>query len=135
MEKRRFVIKFTEDKFRKPLTYHLIKEYDLKVNILRATITEGQEGRLLVEIEAELNNIQKGINYLKSEGVNVIPIEKQLNINSDNCIHCGACTAVCFSEALTMDTLTWEININKEKCVACGLCVKACPIKVINIGF
>ena len=44
----RFTIKFPPESSKIPLTYHLIKDYDFMVNILRATISGEQEGRLLM---------------------------------------------------------------------------------------
>ena len=133
--KRRFTIKFGANTANKPLTYHLIKDFDLKVNILRAAINEGQEGRLLLEVEAEAENLEKGLDFLKAEGVTIIPQEQQTLIDLERCIHCGACTAVCFSGALTMNRETWELNLDSEKCIACGLCVTACPLKIITVEF
>jgi ferredoxin len=135
MLKKRFVVRFPADSSNKPLTYHLIRDFDLKINILKATIDEGQEGRLLIEIEADKDNVEAGIKFLKDEGVTVVPIEKQLHLDQDKCVHCGACTAVCFTNALSLNRETWELDFAKDKCVVCGLCVKACPIKIIEIGF
>ena len=50
-----------------------------------------------------------------------------------NCIHCGSCTAVCFSGALTMSRATNEMVFNPEKCVVCELCLKACPLRLFSI--
>ncbi len=135
MLKKRFIMKFPAESSDKPLTYHLIKEYDLRINILRATINAGKEGKLLMEVEALEHNIQEGIDFLEREGVTVTPLEKQLHIDEDDCIHCGACTAVCFPDALSLNNETWELDFAKEKCVVCGLCVNACPLKIIEIGF
>ncbi|MBZ4686523.1 MAG: methionine transporter [Clostridiales bacterium] len=133
--KRRFTMKFQPESTKKPLTYHLIKDYNLKVNILRADITEGQEGRLLMEVEASKADLDKGLKFLESEGVTIIPLDQHLKWDKDNCIHCGACTAVCFSGALQMDRNTWEVNKDSEKCIVCGLCVSACPLKIITVEF
>jgi len=133
--KRRFLINFPAERSQKPLTYHLIKDFDWRINILRATITEGKEGRLLIEVEAKKQDMERGISFLEEEKVSVNPMEKQLYIDMDKCIHCGACTATCFSEALFLDKETWELTFDKSKCVVCGLCAKACPIGIIKLGF
>lgn len=135
MIKRRFTMKFPSSTTKKPLTYHLIKDYDLKVNILRAAITEGQEGRLLMEVEADKEDLEKGLDFLEKEGVTIIPLDQQMRWDKDKCIHCGSCTAVCFSGALHVDRNTWEVLLDSEKCVACGLCVSACPLKIISVEF
>lgn len=133
--KRRFTIKFPPEATTKPLTYHLIKDYDFKVNILKAKITEGKEGRLLLEVEAGEEKIAAGMKFLEGEGITIIPIDQHLKRRSEDCIHCGACTAVCFSGALSIDRETWEVVLDYDKCVVCGLCVTACPLSIISVEF
>lgn len=91
----RFTIKFPPESSKIPLTYHLIKDYDFMVNILRATISGEQEGRLLMEVEAEPDKLEQGLAFLKSHNVTIIPLNQQITVDQDRCIHCGACTAVC----------------------------------------
>ena len=105
------------------------------VNILRAAITGDQEGRLLIEVEAEPDKLEQGLAFLKSHNVTIIPLDQQIKIDKDRCIHCGACTAVCFSGALLLDRTNWEMVFDSEKCVMCGLCVTACPLRIIRAEF
>jgi len=135
MKKVRFILEFPPECSDKPLTYHLVKDYDLKVNILRGTITAGKEGKLLIEVEAEEDNIEKGLKFLTGQGVEIKPISQQVVVDEEKCIHCGACTAVCFSGALDLDRNEWKLVFEPEKCVACELCVTACPLRLINVGF
>ncbi len=44
------VLRFPADTVNEPITYILIKEYDVQVNILNADITHGKEGNLLIEM-------------------------------------------------------------------------------------
>lgn len=133
--KERFILRFPPECSEKPITYYLIKDYDLKVNILRAEITPGKEGRLLIEVEASEDNLRKGIQYLKDELVSAHPLSREITIREEECVHCGLCTAVCFSGALEMDRERWELTFNPERCVACELCMKACPLRLINLHF
>lgn len=133
--KRRFTIKFPPESTKIPLTYHLIKDYNLMVNILRAAITGEQEGRLLIEVEAEPDDLEQGLAFLKSHNVTIIPLDQQIRVDTSRCIHCGACTAVCFSGALALDREKWELAFDHEKCVMCGLCVTACPLRIIRAEF
>ncbi len=48
--KRRMVLRFPADSVNEPITYTLIKEYDVIINILNADITHGKEGNLLIEM-------------------------------------------------------------------------------------
>jgi len=134
--KRRFTIKFAPEAARKPITFKLIKDYNFEVNILKASITEGQEGRLLLEVSAEKENLEDGLEFLEREdGITIIPLDQQLKRNKEECIHCGACTSVCFSGALSIEKESWEVSLDYEKCVVCGLCVEACPMKIISVEF
>ena len=133
--KRRFTIKFPPESAKIPLTYHLIKDYDFMVNILRATISGEHEGRLLMEVEAEPDKLEQGLDFLKSHNITIIPLDQQIILDKDRCIHCGACTAVCFSGALSLDRENWELLFDSEKCVMCGQCVTACPLRIIRAEF
>ncbi len=72
---------------------------------------------------------------MEKEGVKVVPVEKQIYLNKEDCVHCGACTSVCFPGALSMDKESWLLQFEPSKCVVCGLCVFACPLRIINISF
>ncbi len=135
MVKERFTLKFPPESSTKPLTYHLIKDFDLKVNILKAEITAGKEGHLLVEVEGDRSKLQEGLDFLRREKLEVVPINKQVKIKYEECVHCGACTAVCFSGALSMDRDEWKVVFSPDKCVVCELCVNACPLRIISIDF
>jgi ferredoxin len=133
--KERFVLNFPPKSSEKPITYYLVKDFDFKVNILRAEITAGKEGRLLIEVETEEENLKRGLEYLKKEMVQIFPLSREISINKEECVHCGLCTAVCFSGALEMDRRSWELEFSPDKCVACELCIKACPLRLINLHF
>ena len=105
------------------------------VNILRATISGEQEGRLLMEVEAEPDKLEQGLAFQKSHNVTIIPLNQQITVDQDRCIHCGACTAVCLSGALSLDRDNWQLVFDSEKCVMCGLCVSACPLRLIRAEF
>jgi ferredoxin len=135
MKKDRFIMRFPPRTTSRPLTYELIRDYDIKINILKGVITSGKEGRLLVEWEAEEEKFNKGLELLEKEGVEIRPISEQIRLDIDSCVHCGACTAVCFSGALDFDRDTWQLKFMPENCVACGLCAKACPLRLFEIEF
>lgn len=136
MKKVRVILEYPPEVSDKPLIYHLVKDYDLRINILRGTITAGKEGKLLVEVEAEEENLEKGLEFLRREGnINIKLMSQQVVLEEDKCVHCGACTAVCFSGALQMDRKDWKLLFDPEKCLACELCVAACPLQLITVGF
>lgn len=133
--KRRIILRFPPQSGDKPLSYVLVKDYDIRINILKAEVMPGKRGSLLLEMEARQSNLDKGIAYLEGHNVECLPLEKRIQFNSEKCISCGNCTAVCFAGALTMNQVTWKMEFNKELCVACELCVKACPLRLFDIDF
>lgn len=135
MRKKRFVLTFPPEKVEVPLTYNLIKNYDIKINILNADLSAGEEGNLLIEMEGKHSNLKSGVQYIKELGVNIVPLNKKIEFKHKDCIHCGSCTAVCFAGALSIYKPDWKLNFNPEKCVVCELCTKACPLGLFKIDF
>lgn len=131
----RYILSFPPSSSDKPITYRLIRDYDFMVNILRAEITAGKEGRLLIEIEANEDELEKGLDFLKNEGVSIYQLGNEIEINEEECMHCGICTSVCFSGALSMNRKEWKLKFDSDKCVACGLCTEACPLDLISLHF
>ncbi|TCO73787.1 NIL domain-containing protein [Marinisporobacter balticus] len=133
MKKKIFLI-FPPHLTDQPITYNLIKKYDLKTNILSAAINYNTKGTLLLELEGDESNILSGINYLESIGIHIDRIHTTIYWDEKACVHCGVCTAVCPSDALNLDTNSWRLSFNAEKCLGCNLCIKACPLKIITNG-
>jgi L-aspartate semialdehyde sulfurtransferase ferredoxin len=133
--KRRIILRFPPQSGDKPLSYVLVKDYDISINILKAEVMPGKRGSLLLEMEASEENLNKGLAFLEEHQVECQPLDKRINLKKERCINCGNCTAVCFAGALTMNKDTWELEFNKELCIACELCVKACPLKLFEIDF
>jgi L-aspartate semialdehyde sulfurtransferase ferredoxin len=134
MCKNRVELIFKPDIVNKPLTYNLIKIYDIKINIFQAKIYPEEEGHLIVDLMADTPEIlDRGIAYLEKEGVEVKLLEKSIIFNKERCINCGACTGVCKSGALTMDNDTWELVINQDKCLFCEMCISACFVKALSM--
>jgi len=135
MIKKKYVLNFPPESGDKPLSYHLVKDYDIRINILKAEVYPGKRGSLLLEMQGKNENIQKGVEYLTSQNIICEPLDKRIHFRKDECIDCGNCTAVCFAGALTIDKPNWKLNFDKEKCVVCELCITACPLKLFYIDF
>jgi L-aspartate semialdehyde sulfurtransferase ferredoxin len=135
MIKKRYILNFPPESGDKPLSYHLVKDYDIRINILKAEVFPGKMGSLLLELQGKKENIEKGVEYLKSQHVVCEPLDKRIRFNDQKCIDCGNCTAVCFAGALTMNPESWKLDFDKEKCVVCELCITACPLKLFEIDF
>lgn len=117
-----------------PVISNLIRQTTLEVNILRAGIDARKGGFMVVELSGMNDSVEKGIRYLRQWQVEVDRISSRIEHDADNCVHCGACTAVCFSGALVMNG-DCRLEFNPDKCIACGLCLKACPMKLFSSRF
>ena len=136
MAKKRVVLTFPPELTEIPLTYHLVKEFDLAINILKAKITPGEEGKLVLELSnGSLEKIEEGIEYLEKHGVKIQPLSKEIVLDEEECIKCGACTAVCNSNALRMNPDTANLVFDRDRCIVCELCVPACPMRIIKVMF
>ncbi|WP_432408366.1 NIL domain-containing protein [Wukongibacter sp. M2B1] len=128
--KKLLLLSFPTNLTGEPITYTLIKNYDLKINILRASIDYNIEGSLFLEVDGLEEKINLSIEYLKIVGVKVKVIKTAITINEDECVNCGACTSICEVGALTMSD-DWKISFHKDRCLDCKLCIKACPVRAI----
>jgi ferredoxin len=136
MPKKKIVLSFPPGLTEQPLTYHLVKNFDLAINILQARVTPGEAGKMVVELSnGTMENIEAGIDFLVEHGVSVESVSKEIILNEAECINCGSCTAVCRPEALTIKAPDWKLNFDKEKCIVCQMCVKACPMQIIKVSF
>lgn len=135
MQKKRYVLKFPAQSGDMPLSYHLVKDFDIRINILRAEVWPGKTGSLVLELEGTSENLKNGIAYLKENQVTCEPLNKKIAWDHKRCISCGNCTAVCFAGALQMDPVNWELQFDSEKCIVCELCVPACPLNLFKIDF
>ena len=64
---------FPQELIKEPVTFKMAKKYDIIPNIRRARVTE-TIGELVLELDGEEENIEKGIRYLIKLGVDVKPI-------------------------------------------------------------
>jgi len=64
MIKKRYVLNFPPESGDKPLSYHLVRDYDIRINILKAEVYPGKRGSLLLELQGKKENIEKGVQYL-----------------------------------------------------------------------
>lgn len=133
MAKKRLVLTFPPQLIDQPITYHLVKEHDLMVNILRARIAPNEQGRLVVEVSGRKKDLDAGLRYIESLGVGAEPLAQDVRRIEERCIECSACTTVCPTGALSVTRPEMRVSFNHEKCIACELCVPACPYKAMEI--
>lgn len=134
MKKIKVTMYFSVEDIKKPINYHLIKDYNLQLNILHADISINKVGKLTVDMIGEEKDIDAGLRFVEEQGIKYKLFTKSIIWQEESCVHCGACTAVCPSGALQMDKKDWCLTFDKEKCMVCELCVKACPLKVMCVA-
>ncbi len=132
-KKIKVLLKFPAEKSTMPVSYHLVKDYDLIFNIFQAHVRFGKRGELAIELTGEEQNLEKGLQFMRDEGIEVHILSRSIMWNGDSCVHCGACTGVCPTEALTLDENA-QLKFEQEKCIVCELCIKACPISVLYLN-
>lgn len=116
-----------------PMVCNLARIYNLCFNILRAQITPRQEGFLTLEIFGAEEDYNRGIDYLKQQGIKVTPAAQHVARDEDSCTHCGMCTAICPTHALALDMKTRRVVFHADKCSACGMCTRICPVRAMNL--
>ena len=135
MPRKRLDLTFPPRQSLKPVVYHLVKDYDIVPNILRAQIQPGQEGRMLVEVTGKKDRIDAAVDFLLKEGITVSEAASDIVLDEDACVACGLCTAVCRPQALTLAEGDFALVFDKDKCVYCEACVVACPRRAITLKF
>ncbi len=132
MIKQKIVLRFPPHIVEQPTIYHLIKDFDLMVNILRADINPKKEGRLMMELSGEEVNYQRALEWMSDQGLRIMNLEQQIIWREDRCTHCGACTVICPTEALYFERPGMTVRFNDGKCVVCELCLRACPARAME---
>ncbi len=134
MKKARVKLYFPREWTSKPLMSEVILKYGIVFNILNADITYDSAGTIIAEFSGDDKAVNGALDYIDSVGVKYKIYNKSIIRQEDKCIDCGACTAVCPSNALTMDENN-KLVFDKEKCLVCELCIKACPLGIISVEF
>ena len=135
MVSKRIVLHFPDRIVDQPIIYKLVKDYDLKFSILKAEISPGKEGLLIMELSGEPRNYEEGLQYLKDMAVTIQPLSQDIVRSEDRCTHCGACIPLCPTGALKMDPTSRRVSFDNEACVACEYCVKICPLGAMETHF
>ncbi|MDW7650354.1 MAG: NIL domain-containing protein [Bacillota bacterium] len=133
--KRKLVLRFPASVVESPFIYSLAKDFNIVANILQANINPRKEGRMVVELSGEEADYEKGVEFLTSRGVMILPLEQQIVWVEERCTQCGACTVICPTNALWMKRPEMTVAFCGEKCVACEHCLKACPARAVEARY
>jgi L-aspartate semialdehyde sulfurtransferase ferredoxin len=126
-------LRFPVTEVQKPIVCNLARNFDLVFNILNAGILPRKEGFMVLELSGNRKNFKDGVNYLKSQGVDVQNASQEVKRDDAVCTQCGACTAVCPTGALRIRRPEMVVIFDQKKCSVCELCVPACPPRAMKI--
>jgi ferredoxin len=132
---KRIVLHFPSRLIEEPLVFKLVKDYNLTFNIIKASISPGREGLLVMELAGEQRDYDRGIKYLTDNGVRIQSLSQDVTRNEARCTHCGACVTLCPVGAFTVEPGTRRVQFDNTKCVLCEMCVKACPPRAMEVYF
>jgi len=72
--KRRVKLTFPQNLIKEPVIFTMARKYDVLPNIRRARVSD-TIGEMILELEGEEENLEKGIGFLQAQGVEVELIE------------------------------------------------------------
>ena len=135
MVDKKIVLRFPKRLVDRPIVSHLIKDHDLEFTILKASVTQDEEGLMVLELKGKQEEYDKGIAYLKQAGVILESLSQDVTRNEARCTHCGACITVCPVGAFELDMITRQTSFHDKKCIGCGICIKTCPPRAMELHF
>src|SRR5256885_17225250 len=77
MTRTRVRLTFPSNLIQEPILYHLVKDFDIVINIRRADVKEDY-GWVALEMEAGEDTLARGVAGPKGKGVQVGPIERDV---------------------------------------------------------
>lgn len=133
--KKRVTLTFPRRMVQMPITYRLAKDFNIAANIIRAQVAPNQVGKVVVELSGDIDQLDAALDWMRSQDISVSLANREILIDEDTCVHCGLCTGVCPTEALTLDSKTFMLNFTRSRCIVCEQCVPTCPVQAISTNF
>ncbi|NEP14396.1 MAG: 4Fe-4S dicluster domain-containing protein [Symploca sp. SIO2C1] len=130
--KKRVTVTFPQRAVQMPITYRLAKDFNVAANIIRAQVAPNQIGKLVMELSGEIDELDAAIEWMRSVDIHVSLVGREILIDEDSCVHCGLCTGVCPTQALTLAAQTFKLNFTRSRCIVCEQCIPTCPVQAIS---
>lgn len=130
--KKRVKLIFPKRSVHMPITYRLAKDFNIAANIIRAQVAPNQVGTLVVELSGDIDHLNDATDWLEVQGIEVSGASGEIVVDEDLCVHCGLCTGVCPTRALTLDSETYRLTFSRSRCIVCEQCVPTCPVQAIS---
>ena len=74
MAKQRVKFTFPQELITLPIIYELGKQFSIITNVRRADVTDDR-GWVVLEMDGDINEIEKGLDWVASKGVRVDPVQ------------------------------------------------------------
>lgn len=130
--KKRVLLTFPKRSIQMPITYRLAKDFNVAANIIRAHVTPNQIGTMVVELSGDIDELDASIEWMRSQNITVSLASREILIDEDSCVHCGLCTGICPTEALTLEPSSFKLTFTRSRCIVCEQCIPTCPVQAIS---
>jgi NAD-dependent dihydropyrimidine dehydrogenase PreA subunit len=125
----KLLVNFSRKKGNAPIIAQVVKDTGVLINVERAVI-DSSEGEALIEVPDDQCQLVR--TTMTRLGATVRLLERGINLNTSECVDCGACISICPREVFSFDK-EWKLTIVEDRCVLCGKCVDACPHKALSL--
>jgi ferredoxin len=125
-------LRFPKGLVNEPVISRLIREFDVEVNILQASITPEEDGQMFAIVSGQRAAVRGAFDFLRQRDVRVILPARNLVWDEELCVHCGACVGQCPSRAFSAEQHSRAIAFDAGRCIACELCIPACSYGAVE---
>ncbi|MEM1293152.1 MAG: NIL domain-containing protein [Cyanobacteria bacterium P01_H01_bin.162] len=130
--KKRVTLTFPKRSVHQPITYRLAKDFNVAANIIRAQVAPNQIGKLVVELSGDIDQLEDAILWLQEHDIGVSQASREIMIDELSCVHCGLCTGVCPTGALSLHPDSFKLMFARSRCIVCEQCIPSCPVQAIS---
>ena len=136
MVTKKLMLFFPRCECEKPIIYHLVKDYNLIVNVYRAKVTPEEEGYLVLDVTGTEADIDKAMAFVRTFNVTINYSGKGVTWDPQQCTHCGHCIVHCPTGSLHIgNPKTREVVFSEKDCIECLACLRVCPFGACASAF
>jgi ferredoxin len=130
--KKRVTLTFPRRTVQMPVTYRLAKDFNVAANIIRAQVAPNQIGKLVLELQGDIDEIDAAIEWMRGNNISVSLASKEIVIDEEVCVDCGLCTGICPTSALSLHPDSFQLMFTRSRCILCEQCIPTCPVQAIS---
>ncbi|HVP96055.1 ATP-binding protein [Methanoregula sp.] len=125
----KLLVNFRKGRENAPIIAQVVKETGVLISVERAVI-DSSEGEALIEVPDDQCTLVRS--SMTRHGASVRLLEHGINLNTSECVDCGACISICPREVFSFDT-DWKLVVAEDRCIVCGKCVPVCPHQALSL--